>query len=137
MKTHNEQLYEDDFVRISLNKDINAIEYAWKNFINFETHTKLLEKIYDFTKEHGCTKNLVDMRSMKVLPNDVQIWVAKNWMPKIVQIGMKNIALIDTESTIARMSLKKVEQILPLKEGDIIYKYFDNIEEARNWLTAR
>ena len=132
-----EKLYEDALVKISLNKDIGTIEYAWKDFINFETHTKLLERIYEFTKEHGCKKNLIDMRDMKVIPNEVQTWVIKNWLPKMLQIGMNTVALVNSKSVIAKMSIKQLEQRVPLKEGELTNAFFDNIEEARKWLTTK
>ena len=71
---------------------------------------------------------------MKVIPNDAQIWVAKNWLPKMVQMGVYTFALVNTKSIIAKMSLKKIEENVQLKEGDVTNAYFDDIEEARNWL---
>ena len=132
-----ENLYEDAFVKISLNKNIDTIEYAWKDFVNFETHVKLLEKIYEFTKEHDCKKNLIDMRDMKVIPNEVQTWVIKNWLPKMLQIGMNTVALVNSKSVIAKMSIKQLEQRVPLKEGELTNAFFDSIEEARNWLATK
>ena len=137
MMTLNKKLYEDDLVLVSLNQDINAIEYAWKTFVKFDDYIKILEKIYQFTKEHGCKKNLIDMREMRVIPDDVQKWVVKNWLPKMMQIGMKTVALVNTKSMIAKMSLKKLEQRVPLKEGDFTNAFFDDIEEARKWLTTK
>ena len=137
MIAQTKKLYEDDLVIVSLNQDTNAIEYAWKTFVKFDDYTKILEKIYQFTRENGCKKNLIDMREMKVIPNDVQMWVVKNWLPKMIEIGMDTVALVNTKSMIAKMSLKTLEQRVPLKEGDFTNAFFDDIEEARKWLTTK
>ena len=77
------------------------------------------------------------MREMKVIPNDVQMWVVKNWLPKMIEIGMDTVALVNTKSMIAKMSLKTLEQRVPLKEGDFTNAFFDDIDEARKWLTTK
>ena len=131
-----ERLYEDINIEIRLDSLNKCIEYGLKQFVPSEEYKKLLEIIYDYSIQHSCNKNLVDMRDMKVIPEDVQEWMQSNWIPRMMEKGITKFALINTKSVITQMTVGKIEEGVR-KIGDeraILTTYFDNLEEARSWI---
>ena len=131
-----ERLYEDRNIEIRLDSTNKCIEYSWKDFVPSEEYIKLLEKVYHYSVEHECDKNLVDMRNMKVIPEDVLDWMQSNWLPRMLQEGIVMFALINTKSIIASMTVGKVVDGVREIGDDLGLRnaFFDEIEGARAWI---
>jgi hypothetical protein len=131
-----ERLYEDRNIEIRLDSINKCIEYSWKDFVPSKEYIELLEKVYHYSVQHKCDKNLVDMRSMKVIPEDVLEWMQSNWLPRMLQEGIKKFALINTKSIIASMTVGKVvDGVREIgSELGLRNAFFDELEGARTWI---
>lgn len=128
-------LYEDKAMTISWNEDDRIIESVWKGFATGEAYQNPLEKLLELVKSKKTSKILSDMRNMSAVSQSDQEWVEKDFMPRMIEAGIKYWALVFPTSVVATMSLKQMEQAV--QEG--IKPPFDqlntdNIEEGRTWL---
>jgi len=130
------RLYEDRNIEIRLDSINKCIEYSWKDFVPSDEYIELLEKVYHYSIQHKCDKNLVDMRNMKVIPEDVLEWMQSNWLPRMLQEGIKMFALINTKSIIANMTVGKVVDGVREIGSDLGLRnaFFDELEGARTWI---
>jgi len=117
-----ERLYEDRNIEIRLDSTNKCIEYSWKDFVPSKEYIELLEKVHHYSVQHKCDKNLVDMRNMKVIPEDVLEWMQSNWLPRMLQEGIVKFALINTKSIIASMTVGKVV------DGENVVEDINNVE---------
>ena len=131
-----ERLYEDRNIEIRLDKINKCIEYNWKDFVPSEEYMELLEKVYNYSIQHECDKNLVDMRNMKVIPEEVVDWMQSDWLPRMLQEGIVRFALINTKSIIAGMTVGKiVDGVREVgSERGLKNAFFDDLDEARAWI---
>lgn len=131
-----ERLYEDRNIEIRLDSIYKCIEYSWKDFVPSKEYIELLEKVYRYSIQHKCNKNLVDMRNMKVIPEDVLEWMQSNWLPRMLQEGIVKFALINTKSIIANMTVGKVvEGVREVgNERGLKNAFFDELDGARAWI---
>ncbi len=128
------KLFENEYVVINANKEMKTIEYAWKEFVTTNVHKNILEKIFEYTRELGYKKHLIDMREMKVLTEEQQAYVQKEWFPRMLKIGIKAMALINTKSVIAKLSVDRLKTRVDYGGSVFQSGNFDNIDEARKWL---
>ena len=131
-----ERLYEDRNIEIRLDSTNKCIEYSWKDFVPSKEYIELLEKVHHYSVQHKCDKNLVDMRNMKVIPEDVLEWMQSNWLPRMLQEGIVKFALINTKSIIASMTVGKVvDGVREIgNELGLRNAFFDELEGARAWI---
>ena len=131
-------LHEDNFTQIRHDPDQNCIEWEVKSFVPSMELMEFFEKVYNYTNEYNCTKNLVDMTKMGVIPEDVQDWFQESWFPRMIQIGVKQFALVNSKSVITKMSVNKMDKdIEDMKEKfGITTEYFDNINDAKTFLAS-
>jgi len=131
-----ERIYEDRNIEIRLDSINKCIEYSWKDFVPSKEYVELLEKVYHYSIQHDCDKNLVDMRKMKVIPEDVMEWMQTEWLPRMLQDGIKKFALINTKSIIANMTVGQVvDGVREIgSELGLRNAFFDELEGARKWI---
>ena len=131
-----ERLYEDTNIEIRLDSINKCIEYSWKDFVPSKDYIDLLEKVYHYSIQHECDKNLVDMRNMKVIPEDVLEWMQTDWLPRMLQEGIVKFALINTKSIIASMTVGRVvDGVREIgSEKGLKNAFFDELEGARAWI---
>jgi len=131
-------LHEDDLTQIRHDPAQNCIEWEVKAFVPSKELMEFFEKVYDYSNEYNCTKNLVDMTKMGVIPEDVQDWFQESWFPKMIKIGVKQFALINSKSVITKMSVEKMDKDIEfMKEKfGITTAYFDNMEDAKAYLAS-
>ena len=131
-------LYEDDFTQIRHDAAQNCIEWEVKSFIPSKELKTFFERVYNYTEECNCNKNLVDMTKMGVIPEDVRDWFQEFWFPMMSDIGVKLFVLINSESVITQMSVNKMEEdIKGIKDKfGITTVYFDDIEKARSYIVS-
>ena len=103
-----ERLYEDRNIEIRLDSVNKCIEYSWKDFVPSKEYIELLKKVYHYSIQYECDKNLVDMRNMKVIPEDVMEWMQTDWLPRMLQEGIVKFELINTKSVIASMTVGQI-----------------------------
>jgi len=134
-----EILYSKKFIEIRLDKAHSSIEFEWKQPTTIKKTRDLLEKIYELFIEHKCTKINNIMVNMGVLPEELVTYINNNWMPKMIQAGLKYVALVVPKSAAADYSVEQVkEEVTEQREGAGVEEgTFMTIEEARTWIANK
>lgn len=131
-----EILYSKKFIEIRLDKAHSSIEFEWKEPTTIKKTRDLLEKIYKFLTEYECNKINNIMLNMGVLPEELVNYINNDWMPKMIQAGLKYVALVVPKSAAADYSVEQVkEEVAEQRKGaGIEENTFTTIEDARAWL---
>jgi len=131
-----EVLYSKKVIEIRLDSDHKCIEFQWKQPATIKKTQELLEKIYDLFAKNNCNKINNIMSNMGVLPDEVMMYINTKWMPKMIQAGLRHVALVLPKSAAADYSVEQVrEKVADQREGSGVEEgTFFTIEEARAWI---
>jgi len=134
-----EVLYSKKMIEIRLDKAHSSIEFEWKQPTTIKKTRDLLEKIHDFFVEYKCNKINNIMVDMGVLPEELVNYINNDWMPKMIQSGLKFVALVVPKSAAADYSVEQVrEEVTEQRKGaGVEESTFMTIEEARAWIANK
>jgi hypothetical protein len=82
--------------------------------------------------EHDGSRWLADGRNMKLIKQSDQDWIVQDFYPRALAAGLKRIALVIPNSSLAMTTLDQVAHRLPAAEIEVAY--FSTVGEARSWL---
>ncbi|MCP4675734.1 MAG: hypothetical protein GY854_09555 [Deltaproteobacteria bacterium] len=127
---------DDEYIQIRVDEAKSSIEAEWKGFASEQDYKDRLDKVYEFTCQHRCTKQLTDMRNMKTIPDKANDWIQSNWFPKMVKQGIKKFALVNSKSVVAKLSVERADKGITDKtdKTGISTQFFDDLDSARGWL---
>jgi hypothetical protein len=110
--------------------------FEFKGFVEGESYRRPLTEALKFLSTRKIERLLWDVRRMRVLTPEDQVWAERDWTPRLVkETHVRRSALLVPQSVIGQMSLKRVaEKAAPVMENEIEIKYFDSREAAEKWL---
>lgn len=124
--------FEAPYITIHWNEENKYVRMEWTKWVQGENFRDALNKGLDLLKEKKSCKWLADLRELGVVTEEDQNWSNTDWFPRALQGGINCMALVVPKKTIAKMS---VNNIMAKIEGtDLVTHYFDEVEEAVNWL---
>lgn len=111
--------------------DPNAMVFVeWDGWANAGEFKALLDAEIQALRDHGCTQLLADCRKQRVLNLADQERANREWLPEVLEAGLKRFAIVLPESEIAAAHLQ--ERLSTVTDMEIAY--FATVEEARAWL---
>ena len=108
----------------------------WRSYADGQEYRHVLGVLIEVLQKHAARKVLADTRLMKVVTQEDQAWVAKEWSPKARVAGLRYSALIVPKSALAKLSLARMITTNQADAGAGKIEHFDNIEAARSWLRS-
>ena len=114
------------------------MRFQHRSFLDGAEYRRVLDQALDVLVAKNATKILWDLRKMRVLTPEDQVWAERDWTPRLLKASkVRRSAAVIPQSVVARMSLKRVEErTAPLVENALISRNFATIEEAEAWLRA-
>jgi len=88
---------------------------------------------YDQIKKANGNKWLSDNRGLPVYKQEDVVWINEDWFPRMLNANWKYWALVEPESAIGLMVMKKFAFYA---ERGITLQVFKNIEESLAWLNS-
>jgi hypothetical protein len=132
------RVHQSDYLQIDSFDNQRLLELTWLS----ATEDMTAEEYKD---EHvKLLKFMLDQKTKKVLGNikelgfvvspEVQEWMNINIFVPAMEVGFNQLAVVMSTEFLAQLS---IEQVMEEEEGQkIITKYFDELEEAREWITT-
>jgi hypothetical protein len=75
-----------------------------------------------------------DNRQVTGVWDEVNDWLANEWMPKAIEAGLRKFAHIITDDLFGQLSAEFMEENSKKVEGNFQMRLFNNQEEAEEWL---
>lgn len=125
--------YNEDFLEIKWDGNIDTVIMTWKAYVMGDLFRLGLNKGLELIELQKTGRWLADLRKMENLTIEDQEWSSNDWFPRAVKGGVRKMAIIIPENTMANMALKNIMNNV---EGiDIETKYFSSFEEAYQWIS--
>ncbi len=130
-------MYASKNIDIEFNEQEKFMYVNWKGFQTVENVKFGCEKILDFLKQKKVSRVINDNRLVTGPWQGAAEWTAKEWFPRMFAAGLTHFAWVQSASVFSQLSTDKT-----LSETDGSWKTqgirtFDDLEQARRWVTAR
>lgn len=130
------KLYQSNYLEIDAFDERRLLELTWLSATSDmsaeeykEEHVELLKFMSD-QKTEKVLGNIKDLGF--VVSPEVQEWMNINIFVPAMEIGFNKLAVVMSTEFFAQLS---IEQVMEEEVGQqIMTKYFDNVEEAREWI---
>ncbi len=127
--------FEEPCLTLSWEQDANIVCAKWKDEVSGEPMRRGLERGLELVALKRSSKWLVDSRRLGAIePADVK-WVNDHWIPRAVDAGLGFMAFVMAKKVVMQLTMKSF--MARINERDLTTAYFDDIDEARKWLSAQ
>jgi len=107
----------------------------WEGWANSSEFTALLEAEVRALEEHGGSCLLADCRLQRVLSTTEQQRANRDWVPRVVEAGLKRFAVVLPLNELAAGHIR--ERLSEVPETAFEVAYFTTVEEAAQWLRGQ
>jgi len=126
--------YEAPHLTIAWDETCEAVLAVSKGYGEGEEMRRALDKGLELLKARNARKWLGDSRDQRVVAEADQRWVHDDWFPRMAEAGLRSAALLVPASAVAGLSINRILRGF----GDRLEtRYFDDLEQAREWLRSR
>lgn len=126
--------FDVSYITIHWDEQLYCVIMEWKRFVEGPDFKKGLNTGLELVQEKGTHKWLADLRRLGVVTQEDQEWSNTDWFPRAITAGLTHMAIVVPHNIIAKWS---VDRIMSKVEGtNLTTHYFDNVEQAREWLGA-
>jgi|GEM_PF-1142475 len=108
----------------------------FKGFVTPGEFKNIANSLHEIRTANKSNKQLNNIEDMKVLTEDIRIWLKDEWFPKAVETGLNYFAFVVPKDLVGKLSMKdanKEAQAVPNME----IQYFDNEVSAKKWLKSQ
>lgn len=129
-----ELYYQKPYLTISWDEANNCVFSEWKGFIYGADLRTGLNTALELLTTKQANKALSDSRKLRVVSQEDQAWIAKDWMPRAIKAGLRFSANLVPETDLALASYNNPA----IKSGSVLERAdFGTLEKAREWLRTR
>ncbi len=122
-------------ITISWDASSNSVQATGYGFIDGAKLRNAMNEGLKLLAEKKSSKWLADMREQKIVTQEDQEWTVQEWTPKAANAGLKKAAIVIPKSALGALTIKKITN--RVGNSELETAYFDNLEEARQWLRTK
>ena len=126
--------YKSDFLELKYNADKQWIEADWLGYQSYDTVMHGCNVMLHLLQKNNCKQVMNDNSHVTGNWSEASDWVSESWFPAMKEAGLSQFAWIQSASTFSRMSANKSATT---SSHDNSICFFNNREDAANWLTAQ
>jgi hypothetical protein len=109
-----------------------AVWAEWKSYVEGDDFRKAADMGLTLLQTKRSSRWIADTRLIGPIRHVDQVWTNQDWLPRMVAAGLRWMAILLPQSSIARLSVK---QILGKINGiEFVMANVEDLEAARAWL---
>lgn len=117
---------------IYFDENINSVVMEWHGYATSRQFKEGTELMLNTLIKHGASKVLADIRDMTLIGMEDQQWINEVFLPRATKFGFKAIAIIKPRNYFNKIAVETISYKVDREKLTI--NFFDNIEDAREWL---
>jgi hypothetical protein len=131
---------DEPFVKIAWDEKGQWIFADWKGTIGTgAAYRGALDRSLELVRKHRARRWLANMlESTGVMAPDDAEWLRADWFPRLLAAGGRRFAVVMPAQAIATLQLNRIKREIAAENDPnaFVNRYFDNLPEARTWLTG-
>ena len=117
---------------VYFDKEINSVVMEWHGYATSRQFKEGTELMLNTLIKNNSSKVLADIRDMTLIGMEDQQWINDVFLPRATKFGFKAIAIIKPQSYFNKIAVETISY--KVDKEKLTINFFDNIEEAREWL---
>ena len=123
-------------IKTYFSNELKAVVMEINGFVTTEKFKEVALETHNLRKKHFVKKQLNNIRNMKILTKEIQLWLNDVWFPAAKSNGLEHFAFVVPNSPFGELSMKEANKEAKKKYG-INIEYFTNEESAKQWLISK
>jgi len=118
--------------KIYFDEEIKAVVMEWDGYATSQQFKVGTELMLDTLMANNCFKVLADIKDMVLIGMEDQQWLNTHFLPKAIHFGFKAVAMIKPDNYFNKVAVESVSY--KVDKDKLQINFFDNVDEAKNWL---
>jgi len=118
---------------IYFDEAMNAVVMEWDGYATSKQFKQGTELMLNTLIRHQCSKVLADIKGMKIIAMEDQQWLNEDFLPRATKFGFKAIAIIKPDFYFNKVAVETISY--KADKDKLTINFFDNTEEAKEWLS--
>ena len=123
--------FDKVYLTIEFDKANNWIYNNWVGVLPTERVIQGCQATIDFLREHRTPHMLNDNREVIGSWNSANDWIAQNWVPQVITLGLKRFAMVLSPGIFGQTS---AEEMITRVGTQLEMRLFKDIGLAQSWL---
>lgn len=124
------------YVQVFWNPLNKILTSRWTGFCSYDEIKAVAQRIIDAVTFEGARKVLYDAREIEVLDEESQKYIAGDFTKEMIKVGIEYSATVSPTDIFAKFSMDDIQNSIKIPEASHI-KFFQNVEDAFNWLKSK
>jgi hypothetical protein len=121
-----------DIYNIYFDKEIHAVIMEWNGYATSKQFKEGTELMLNTLIKNNCSKVLADIKDMKIIAMEDQQWLNEEFLPRATTFGFKAIAIVKPHYYFNKVAVETISY--KVDKEKLAINFFDNAEEAKEWL---
>ena len=120
---------------IYFDKDIDAVVMKWQGYATSNQCKEGTELMLNTLINYNGSKVLADIKEMTLIGMEDQQWINDVFLPRATRFGFKAIAIIKPRSYFNKIAVETISY--KVDKEKLTINFFDDVEEAKDWLKGQ
>ncbi len=121
-----------EIYNIYFDEEINSVVMEWNGYATSKQFKQGTELMLNMLIKNNCSKVLADIKDMKIIAMEDQQWLNEEFLPRATTFGFKAIAIVKPHYYFNKVAVETISY--KVDKEKLTINFFDNSEEAREWL---
>ena len=117
---------------IYFDQEIDSVVMEWDGYATSAQFKEGTELMLNTLIQNNSFKVLADIKDMVMIGMEDQRWLESHFLPRAIKFGFKAIAIIKPDNYFNKIAVESVSY--KVDKDKLAINFFDNIEEAKDWL---
>jgi SpoIIAA-like len=122
-----------EIYNIYFDEEINSVVMEWNGYATSKQFKQGTELMLNMLIKNNCSKVLADIKDMKIIAMEDQQWLNEEFLPRATTFGFKAIAIVKPNYYFNKVAVETISY--KVDKEKLTINFFDNSEEAREWLS--
>lgn len=122
-----------EIYNIYFDAEINSVVMEWNGYATSKQFKQGTELMLNMLIKNNCSKVLADIKDMKIIALEDQQWLNEEFLPRATTFGFKAIAIVKPHYYFNKVAVETISY--KVDKEKLTINFFDNSEEAREWLS--
>lgn len=117
---------------VFFDQEINSVVMEWNGYATSRQFKEGTELMLNTLIKNNAFKVLADIEDMVLIGKEDQEWLDTDFLPRAIKFGFKAIAIIKPNHYFNKVAVDSISY--KVDKEKLTINFFDNIEEAKEWL---
>jgi hypothetical protein len=125
-------IYHTSFVQLHHQAAGATLETEWLDFVNSEQLRAALTEALRLARQHHVQGWIANNTLLRTIRPADQDWINEVWFPEFAKLGVKRLAIIESQDALNRMGISAIMQ-RATAHVPFDTQYFAEADQARHW----